>query len=265
MLLGATFAIALALAAAAPAAANSVEPLPPVSPNGADVRDLYRFITIPAIAIFLLVEILLLLIILRFRRSRQPEGYRPPQWSHHTRLEIAWTLGPTAVIGFIGVLSFLTLQNDFHIVGSTIAPNRGASDMEVVVTAYQFGWDYDYPQGFKVSQTGVTPDPFVVPVGRLVRLRLQARDVIHSWWVPQITGKQDAVPGYDNYLWMRVDRAGRYHGQCAELCGAGHYSMHIEVEAMNASDFDGWAAKQQAAAKQQGSPKPSPSASPSPR
>src|SRR5947209_4148378 len=91
--------------------------------------------------------------------------------------------------------------------------------------------------------------PFVVPVNKLIRLRVQGTDVIHSWWVPAISGKTDAVPGYDNFTWLKVDRVGTWRGECAELCGAGHSTMQIIVQSMSQYDYDVWVRKQQAAQK----------------
>ena len=101
--------------------------------------------------------------------------------------------------------------------------------------------------------------PFVVPTHTLVKLQFRGTDVIHSWWVPAISGKTDAVPGYDNFSWLKIDKTGRWRGECAELCGSGHASMQIIVQAMDQSDYDTWVSKQKST-----SPAASPSASPSP-
>jgi len=100
--------------------------------------------------------------------------------------------------------------------------------------------------------TDVTP--FVVPTNTLVKLQFRGTDVIHSWWVPAISGKTDAVPGYDNFSWLKIEKTGKWRGECAELCGAGHYSMQIIVQAMDRSDFDAWMATQK---KATASPSPS--------
>lgn len=263
-LLGATLAALLAaLPALAASGGSGLSPFPPagVSPNGQHIRDLYDLISLPAIAIFLLVEILLLVIILRFRRSRLGSAYRPPQWHGNTRLEILWTVVPLVIVLAIGALSFAELQRDFAVSSNgVIAAGQGKSDLEIGLTAYQFGWRYDYPQGFSVSTNGFDSPPMVVPVGRLVRVRISSRDVIHSWWVPGITGKTDAVPGYDNFTWFKIDQPGEWRGQCAELCGVGHYTMVTYVKAVPPADFDAWAAEQ--TKKASPSPPPSPAASP---
>lgn len=263
-LLGAALA---ALLLAAPALAvegggQGLSPFPPagVSPNGQRIRDLYDLISLPAIAIFLLVEILLLVIIVRFRRSRLGSAFMPPQWHGNTKLELLWTIVPLVIVLAIGTLSFPELQRDFLVSAEgVIAANQGKSDLEITMAAYQFGWEYDYPEVFKVATNGLDSPPMVVPVGKLVRIRIQSRDVIHSWWVPGITGKTDAVPGYDNYTWFRIDRPSTWRGQCAELCGTGHSTMLTYVKAVPQADFDAWVAQQMKKA----SPSPSPVASPS--
>jgi cytochrome c oxidase subunit 2 len=93
-----------------------------------------------------------------------------------------------------------------------------------------------------------------VPTHKLIRLQFQGTDVIHSWWVPAISGKTDAVPGYDNYSWLMIDHEGRWRGECAELCGVGHSTMQIIVVAMSQSDFNNWVTAQKLAAA---SPSPS--------
>jgi cytochrome c oxidase subunit 2 len=238
-------------------AASGLSPLlpPGVSPNGQNLYNLYNIISIPAIIVFVLVEGLLLTIVVRDRRRRLGPNYKPPQWHGNTRLEIAWTVAPLVLMIAIGALSFTELQRDFQ------RPFGSPSDMEIDISAHQFGWSYTYPQGFTVSSEGTQVQPLVVPTGRLVRIKLDSEDVIHSWWVPEIAGKTDAVPGYDNYTWFNIQQVGQYRGECAELCGDGHYSMQIMVKAVTPDDFDAWVAQEQAA---QATPSPSSSPSPSP-
>jgi cytochrome c oxidase subunit 2 len=237
----------------APGGISPIFPVP-VSPNGQDIYNTYIGISIPAIIIFIGVELALLWVVVKYRRSRQPAGYIPPQIHGNHTLEIAWTLAPLIVVLAIAGYSFAELQKDFQPVSNY--------DMEVVVSGHQFGWDYTYPQNFTVHQEGTLAGdvtPFVIPVNKLIRLRIQGTDVIHSWWVPAITGKTDAVPGYDNFSWLKVDRVGTWRGECAELCGAGHSTMQIIVQSMNQSDYDAWV-QQQLTTK---NATPSPSASPS--
>ncbi len=162
----------------------------------------------------------------------------PPQTHGNTRLEIVWTIAPLIVVLAIALYSFVELQRDFQ-------PVNNAA-FTVVVSGHQFGWNYTYPQGFTVHQEGTLQGevaPFVI------KLQFQGTDVIHSWWVPAISGKTDAVPGYDNFSWLKIDRTGKWKGECAELCGVGHATMQIVVQAMNQSDYDQWVQQQLAAQK----------------
>jgi cytochrome c oxidase subunit 2 len=233
----------------------------PVSPNGQHIYDTYIGISIPAIIIFLGVEIALLWVVIRYRRSVQPPGYVPPQTHGHTGLEVAWTLIPLAVVLFIAVYSFAELQQDFQPVSN--------SQMTVTITGHQFGWNYTYntgaANGLVIHQEGTLSGdvtPFVVPTHTLVKLVFRGDDVIHSWWVPAISGKTDAVPGYENVSWLKIDQTGMWRGECAELCGVNHSQMQIIVQAMSQSDFDAWVKQQQAAANPSPSPSPKPSPSP---
>ncbi len=215
----------------------------PVSPNGQGIYNTYIGISIVALIVFLGYELALLWVVIRYRRSRQPAGYVPPQVHGHNGLEVAWTAIPLVIVLAIAVYSFNELQRDFQ-------PITG-EQMTVIVSGHQFGWNYDYGNGVVVHQEGTLSGdvtPFVVPTHTLVKLQFRGTDVIHSWWVPAISGKTDAVPGYDNFSWLKIDQVGRWRGECAELCGSGHYSMQIIVQAMDRSDYDAWMAKQKAAA-----------------
>ena len=239
------------------------------SENGHRIYELYTYLISPfAIFVFLLVEILLLLIIIRFRRRTQASDYKPPQWHGNRWFEIGWTIVPFLILCVIGYASFVELQKDF------VRPADSVTDLDITVSAHQFGWIYTYPEGFKVTSEGLTATPLVIPTGKLVRLRLQSTDVIHSYWVVDLTGKTDTVPGYDNYTWLKVGQPGKWRGECAELCGTGHYTMQISVQAMAPDDYQAWVADQVTKSKATPSPSaasspaagasPAPGASPSP-
>ena len=224
----------------------------PVSPNGQGIYNTYIGISLLAILVFVGVEAALLWVVIRYRRSAQPAGYVPPQVHGHTGLEIAWTIAPLVIVLTIAVYSFVELQKDFQPISN--------QQMTVIITGHQFGWDYQYENGVVVHQEGSLTSqvtPFVVPTHTLVKLQFRATDVIHSWWVPAVSGKTDAVPGYDNFSWLKIDQTGQWRGECAELCGAGHASMQIIVQAMDQSEFDAWMTKQKAAASPSASPSPS--------
>jgi cytochrome c oxidase subunit II len=216
----------------------------PVSPNGQDIYNTYIGISIPAIIVFIAVEASLLWVVIKYRRSKQPAGYVPPQIHGNTRVEIAWTIAPLIVVLAIAAYSFAELQQDFQPVAS--------SNYTIIVSGHQFGWNYTYPEGFTIHQEGTLAGdvtPFVVPTHRLVRLQFQGTDVIHSWWVPAVSGKTDAVPGYDNFSWLKIDTVGTWRGECAELCGVGHSTMQIILQSMDETDYNAWVQQQLAKQK----------------
>src|SRR5438270_106945 len=224
----------------------------PVSANGKNIYDTYIGISLLAILVFVGVEAALLWVVIRYRRSAQPAGYVPPQVHGHTGLEIAWTLAPLIIVLAIAAYSFVELQKDFQPISN--------QQMTVIITGHQFGWDYDYLNGVVVHQEGTLAGdvtPFVVPTHTLVKLDFRGTDVIHSWWVPAISGKTDAVPGYDNFSWLKIDTAGKWKGECAELCGVGHATMQIVVQAMDKADYDNWVNQQLAKKAAASSPSPS--------
>ena len=253
--------IATVLLASPTLAATGLNPLLPdaVSPNGHDLYNLYLWISLPALGVFFLVEALLLTIIIRDRRRRHAPGYRPPQWHGSTRLEIAWTIAPAVILVFIGYFSFAELQQDFQ------RPSDAVTDLDIAVSGHQFGWTYTYPGDVQVKSEGLTAadNPLVVPTGKLVRLKMDSVDVIHGFWVPDLMGKTDLVPGYDNYTWFKVSQPGEWRGECTELCGAGHYTMQLRVKAVTPDEYTDWLAQQKAKSASP-SPGASPSESPSP-
>jgi cytochrome c oxidase subunit 2 len=251
----------VALASAPAWAISGLNPLLPnaKSVNGQHLYDLYLYQITPfALLVFVLVEGLLLAIVIKFRRSRQAAGYKPPQWHGNARLEFAWTLGPILILIFIGWVSFQELQRDF------VRPADAVTYMDIGITAHQYGWTYTYPEGFQVKSEGLNAQPMVIPEGKLVRLHLDSTDVIHSFWVPDLMGKTDAVPGYTNYTWIKTTQPGEWRGECAELCGAGHYSMQIRVKAVSDAEYQLWRNNEMLQAKAAGSPRPSPAASAGP-
>jgi len=210
----------------------------PESPNAINMNNLYNFISFPAAFIFLVFELSLLYVVIRYRRKSPDQ--MPKQIEGNLALEITWTVIPFIIVGVIAGLSFAELQNDFA------APNFHLPKHNVLyinVIGRQFYWTFDYPNGVHTVGT------LVVPVDTYVRLRLSSPDVIHSFWVPNLGPKIDAVPGYYNYTWFKALKEGTYYGQCAEYCGVGHYDMTIYVKVVSPSYYKQWMAKQLASLK----------------
>lgn len=238
LLLGVALA-ALSLAPAALADGIGVYPPDPQSPNAEGINESYTVVLIFTGLIFVLVEGLLLFFILRFRRGRRHRDEEGPQIHGSTRLELIWTVFPVVILVVIGTVIFAKLGKVDH------TPNAlaGEQPLEVTVKGYRFYWQYEYEDGV------IAVDRLRAPAGRTVSLTVTAPDfdVIHSWWIPQLGGKIDAIPGKVNRTWFRATRPGTYVGQCAELCGIQHAAMLATVEALPQEEFDAWLAEQRRA------------------
>jgi len=227
-------AVGLALVAAivAPSALAQFTPVTPESSNADGIRTSYLFITIFTVAIFLLVEGLLVAFIWKYRRRKRPRFEDGAPVHGATRLELAWTGGPVIVLFIIAVFVFAELPGIKNIPAAT----AGEEQLEIKVTGRQFYWQFDYPNGV------VAIDTMRAPAGVPVKLDVTSpdSDVIHSWWIPALGGKIDAIPGRTNYTWFQADKPGTYKGQCAELCGLQHAHMLGSVEVMPPSEFTAW-------------------------
>jgi cytochrome c oxidase subunit II len=216
--LPAAMSAALLVAAEAYAGNGGFAPSPPASPNASRITDAYWLVFGFAAAIFVLVEGALIWFVVRYRgrgRRRDAEG---PQIHGSTRLELMWTAGPVLILAAIAAFVFYKLPG----IKDVPAAQAGRS-LTVKVRAQQFYWQFEYPDG------QVSIDRMVVPVGAVVRLEVSTPDVAHSWWIPRLGGKIDAIPGRTNTTWFTAKRAGVYSGQCAELCGIQHTVMRADV------------------------------------
>lgn len=194
------------------------------------ILDVYAIITWLTIVIGLLVFVALAWILARYRD--RPGAALPRQIRGHTLLEITWTIAPALVLL---VIAIPTIQVIFRTQQATAA--RGA--LEVVVRGWQWWWEFRYP-GLGV----VTANELYLPLGRPVLLVLEGPDVIHSFWVPQLGGKRDVVPGRVNHISLTPEAVGEYRGQCAEFCGVSHANMGMRVIVVPAAEFDRWAEAQ---------------------
>jgi cytochrome c oxidase subunit II len=227
-------AVGLALVAAivAPSALAQFTPVTPESPNADGIRTSYLFITIFTVAIFVLVEGLLIAFIWKYRRRKRPRFEDGAPVHGATRLELAWTAGPVIVLFIIAVFVFAELPGIKNIPTAT----AGQEQLEIKVTGRQFYWQFDYPNGV------VAIDTMRAPAGVPVKLVVTSpdTDVIHSWWIPALGGKIDAIPGRTNQTWFQANKPGTYKGQCAELCGLEHAQMLASVDVMPPSEFTAW-------------------------
>ena len=223
----------LVLAAPAVAGNGGFAPVEPDSPNAEGITHSYWFITAFILAIFALVEGLLIAFIVRFRRRRgRARDEDAPQIHGATRLETMWTIGPVLVLFAIAAFVFAKLPGIRDVPSATAAGGR----LDVTVSGRQYYWEFRYPNGV------IAVDRLRAPASRSVELTVTAPDfdVIHSWWIPALGGKLDAIPGRENRTWFRAERTGISKGRCAELCGLEHATMLAEVEVMPQAEFDAW-------------------------
>jgi len=224
-------ATALVLVPAGFAGNGGFAPPPAESPNAEGIRQAYFWVAIFTGFVFVLVQGALIVFIVKYRR-RRPREEDGPQIHGNTRLEIAWTVVPVLILVAIGTFVFYKLPGIHDVPPASAAGGRE----DVGVQGRQFYWQFTYPNG------AVAVDRMRVPVGRNMRLTVTAPDwdVIHSWWIPKLGGKIDAIPGRVNTTWFRADRAGVFPGQCAELCGILHARMTAEVEALPQAEYERW-------------------------
>ena len=228
---------ALALTGVALAGNGGVAPVEPASPNAERINDSYLWVSIFTGAIFLLVQGSLLWFIFRYRRGHRDRTEEGAQVHGNTNLELAWTVAPVLVLVAIGTFVFWKLPGIQNVPAADAAGGR----VDVQVKGYRYYWNFTYPNGV------IAVDRLRAPVGQNVRLEVTAPDfdVIHSWWIPALGGKFDAIPGTTNETWFNAQAPGVYRGQCAELCGIQHAAMKAEVEAMPRAEFEAWLDEEQ--------------------
>ncbi len=237
-----TLLATLALAGPALAGDGGLSPVTPNAPGAHGITDAYWFITVFIGIVFVVVEGLLVAFVVRYRRKKRKRDAEGPQIHGSSRLELLWTTVPVLILVAIATFVFVKLP------GITRVPEASAAGprLDVTVTGHQFYWEFAYPDGV------VTIDRLRVPAGVPVRLTVTAPDwdVIHSWWIPALGGKIDAIPGRLNHTGFTAADAGTYVGRCAELCGIQHTVMLASVQVLPKATFDTWLAtreRQQAA------------------
>jgi cytochrome c oxidase subunit II len=227
---------------AAPATAGTLLPERGGSPNADRISSLYAVILAIAAVVFAGVTGTLVYALVRFNRRRNPVA---AQIRGHTRLEIAWTIAATLLIVFIAVFSLSKLDaidspDEAKASPAAVAALGPAADrgMRIDVVGRQYIWMFRYPNG------AFSYEEMVAPVGVTMKLDIVSVDVAHSWWIPKLGGKFDAIPGYTNHTWFRAERPGTYRGQCAELCGRNHADMLARVRAVPPAEYVAWVARQ---------------------
>ena len=228
----------LALVAAAVLSAcgeNKATFLDPQGPSARAESNLFWFILFVSTIIFVLVVAALLYGIVRFRdRPGAPDAR---QFHGNTTLEITWTAIPSVILFIILAVTIGTM---FAVASPPTTPT-----ITVKAIGHQWWWEFQY-----VGQNFVTADEMQVPQGAVVKVELYSDNVIHSFWVPELAGKTDVIPGHDNTMWLKGDTIGKYRGECAEFCGAQHAHMDFQVDVVSQSAYNTWVTQQQANATQ---------------
>lgn len=227
-----------------------------VTPISREVYDLHMLILWICIVIGVVVFGVMFYSMFAHRKSR---GAVAATFHESTTVEILWTVIPFLILVGMAIPATRTL---------VLMADTGKSDIDIKVTGHQWKWEYEYlsgdAQGVRFisslaadSRKAIYGTPssvdnylldvdneLVVPVGKKIQFLLTASDVIHSWWVPEIGQKQDAIPGFINEMWTMIEKPGVYRGQCAELCGKDHGFMPVVVRAVSEEDFVAWVAAQ---------------------
>jgi cytochrome c oxidase subunit II len=247
--------LAALLVLAPEASADLISPESGPSKNANDIDTLFKITLYIGIVIFLLVETTLIYSLIKFRARRQ--GAEAAQIRGNTPLEISWTIGAALILVMLATVTFVYLPgikdppaskasaieaaegSDYATINQKEPP--GGNALEISVNAQQYIWRYDYEDSKDQLFSFHT---LYAPVNTTVTLKIYSSDVVHSWWVPKLGGKADAVPGHTNETWFRADEEGTYEGTCAELCGEGHADMRTRVVVLPADEYEAWAEQQ---------------------
>lgn len=255
----AVFALLALLGAAGVAAAQDAvgQPTPwqlgfqtAVTPVAEQMHQFHHLLLVIITVISLFVLGLLIYVGVRFRASRNPT---PSKTSHNTLVEVIWTVVPVLILLVIAIPSFRLLY---------YGDRAQDPEMTLIAKGYQWYWGYEYPdqqipefQSFMVPEEDLaegqvrllsTDAPVILPVDTDIQILVTAGDVLHSWAMPSMGVKTDAVTGRTNETWVRIEEEGVYYGQCSEVCGTGHAFMPIEVHAVSREEFDNWVVEQTA-------------------
>jgi len=217
--------------------------LTPRTETAEDIQGIYRLVFWMALVVFIGVQFAIGYVALRYRRRGEGEA-RPPQIHGNKTLEVVWTIIP-AIVLLVIFIPTVSLMYDHA---------EDAEDGDYVIEVYgkQWWWEVHYPYMGTENEDGtrnslVTANEIYVPVGQDIQIKLFSNNVIHSFYVPQLTGKLDVIPGHDNRLSFTVPQPGRYFGECAEFCGDSHAWMRFQVIAVDQAQFDAWVAAQNTA------------------
>jgi cytochrome c oxidase subunit II len=247
ILLATGLALVLAAVLATTAGADAISPDAGPTRNAVKVDTLYKIVFFTGLAVIGIVWGVLFYSLFRFRYRR---GRRPPQVLGNVPLELGWTIGAGVIVVTIAVITYIMLPDIKNPVPSgpgavaqarsqnaTIdqpPPSGNTKPLTITVSGQQYLWRYQYPNG------AVSFEEMVAPKDTTVVLLIKANDVAHSWWIPKLGGKFDALPGYTNKTWFHATATGTFEGRCAEFCGSGHAVMLAKVRVVEADQYKTW-------------------------
>lgn len=245
-------ALLTSLVVAPVASANFLTPESGGSPNANSIDSLYKIVLYIAAVVFVIVEGALVYSLFKFRAKK---GAVAAQIHGNTSLEIGWTLAAALILVVLTVVTFIKLPSIVNPPNSDAAglvlsasvtqptPPNGKK-LSVCVQGRQYVWRYSYGPDCKnsafTSKQPYSYQEMVVPVHTTVVLTIQSTDVIHSWWIPAMGGKVDAVPGYTTYTWFKALHTGDFRGQCAQLCGMNHAAMTAIIHVVTPAQYQAW-------------------------
>lgn len=212
------------------AAANPFTTLSPESEDGRDIQFLYKLIFWIALIVFVGVQAAIVWTVVRYRRRSEDEA-RPEQIHGNQKLEVLWTIIPAIVLVIIFIPTVRTMF--------AIEDRIDDSEMTIQVYGKQWWWEVHYTEPEEVANI-VTANDIYIPVGKRVKIELMSSNVIHSFYVPQLAGKTDLIPGHTNIMSIQADQPGMYFGECTEFCGDSHAYMRFKVIAVPDDQFAVW-------------------------
>jgi cytochrome c oxidase subunit 2 len=208
----------------------------PAGQPAQDQRWQFLFVMWPALVIGVLVMAACVILPLRYRRKKGDPGL-PKQIHGNTPLELGWTIAPAILLAVIAVPTVAGIQD--------IGRQPRDDALRIHVESIQWAWLFTYTDLKDADGTELTTDNEIrIPVGREIGFEVTSSDVNHSFWIPKLAGKIDAIRNHPNHLWLKASEPGTYEGQCAEFCGIGHPQMRLRVVALPQEEFDAWMAEQ---------------------
>ena len=237
-----------------------LDTLEPAGPAAGEIDGLWNFVFVIATVIFFLFQGALIYTIIKYRRRKNADGEEddsfPEQTHGNFKVEVGWTIAPAVILVFVAVY---TVSVVFSL------EEREPDAVTVDVIGQQWWWEYRY-EADELIEAGLIPDQeydreeiitaaeMMIPATRQMNLEISARDVIHSFWIPRLNGKRDAVPGRTSTLSMQADEPGEFLGNCAEFCGLSHSRMRMSVRAIPDDEFTEWAVSQLGVAERPADP-----------